>query len=292
MGVKSTFRKIRKGVKGFIKGMSGGSVSSAFKRAGNAISKAINYKQDAPRRELAREINSQKAKLNYEAKRLEKFAELNAGSRTSLMSKAEKLRNLANQLSAPEMQKSRFGIDKIKMSNQPEYLEQYRQNLERVFSQFTQNDIKSERAKLRNIASENAALEKQKRSNAIFAEQLKIAADRGETLFFGKGDAARAQALQFFNYYKPEWQGEPGDRYAAILVKHPGKTLYDLYNEMFEDSEATGQSWWEFVAEWLGLDYDNIDTTSVAWQSSVESEFAALDSPQQDAISAAWAAMH
>lgn len=129
------------------------------------------------------------------------------------------------------------------------------------------------------------------RSNAIFANEMRRAMDRQDTLTFGSGDTARSKILQFFNYYKRDWQSTEGDRFDNVLRAHPGKTLQELYEDMLEQDDD-GNSWYTHVADWLGLDYDNIDTTSAEWQARIDSEFAALDSPTQAEISRTWAAMH
>ena len=282
-------KKLRKGIKSFVSGVksSGRSIQSAFNNIGKTLGNYITRRQDTPRRQLASEIASQKTQLMRGAQKLESLGKHT--NNPELLAKAQQLQGLSNFLQKPEMlpDKYGFGFKNVKASNDPEYLKQYEYRLQLVRGAMSEDKLK----KLRGYAKNIQDRESMARSNKIFAEQLKIAADRGDTLFFGKGDAARAKALQFFNYYKRDWQSVEGDRYEAILAQHGGMSLYDLYNAMFEDSEDSAMTWWEFVAEWLGYDYDKVDTRDAAWQSRVDAEFAALDSPTQAEISRAWAAV-
>ena len=131
------------------------------------------------------------------------------------------------------------------------------------------------------------------RKNAIFNFQLNQALDEQGTPIFGDSKTSRANALAFLNAYKQDWQGEDPSQRLQIILKASGKrTLQEAYEEfMKSECDVSGEvmTWHTFVARWLGIDYDNVDTTATDWQARIEQAFAALDSPEQDAISEAWA---
>lgn len=47
-----------------------------------------------------------------------------------------------------------------------------------------------------------------------------------------------------------------------------------------------------FVADYLGIQYDEVDTTSPAWNHMINETFDGLDSPTQKAIAVAYAVLH
>lgn len=131
------------------------------------------------------------------------------------------------------------------------------------------------------------------RKNAIFNFQLNRALDEQGTPLFGDSKTARANALAFLNAYKQDWQGEDPSQRLQLILKASGKrTLQEAYEDfMNSEADVNGEvmTWHKFVATWIGISYDNVDTTSPDWQAHIEQMFAALDSPEQDAISEAWA---
>jgi hypothetical protein len=131
------------------------------------------------------------------------------------------------------------------------------------------------------------------RKNAIFNFQLNRALDEQGTPLFGDSKTARANALAFLNAYKQDWQGEDPSQRLQLILKASGKrTLQEAYEDFMKSETDVGgevMTWHTFVARWIGISYDNVDTTSTDWQAHIEQAFAALDSPEQDAISEAWA---
>lgn len=286
---KSALKSLTNAVKNFNKGFNGGGIQGAFNKFGSILSNQVNYKNDTNRRELSKEISIQAAKLNYTATRLEKIAETQTGVvADEYNNRARELRELSGKLEEPEMLRGFLGGKDIKSSNSEEYLSKFREQLKTVKAEMSDDELQQ----LRKGANLTLQTEKQKKKdpNAAFRYQARIGADEGVTSLFGKGETAHARVVQFFNYYKRDWQGVEGDRYEAIQAAHGGKTLTELYEEMMKDT-ADNMSWRLYVVKWLGEDVTNVNTTDPVWQAHVDSEFAALDSPTQAEISAGWATM-
>lgn len=134
----------------------------------------------------------------------------------------------------------------------------------------------------------------QTRRNAMFRYEVNRARDEQPTRTFGAdGAQARMNVTAFIIAYKRDWQGEdPRNRLEAI-AKREKMDLYTLYDQFMNSEKQVGDevmTYHEFLARKMNTDTSNVDTSDPVWQASIEQEFRSLGSPQQQAISAAWAA--
>lgn len=113
--------------------------------------------------------------------------------------------------------------------------------------------------------------------------------DLQNSTLFGSGREARARVKAFFMFYSDDWIGSVGDRYEAIKQRHPGMSLFDLYEAMTKAGSVTGYSFEEYIADYLGIDYSNVDTSDPAWKRQIMEEYDKLDSPLQKSLAVAYA---
>lgn len=134
----------------------------------------------------------------------------------------------------------------------------------------------------------------QMRRNAMFRYEVNRARDEQPTSTFGEdGAQARMNVTAFISAYKRDWQGEdPRNRLEAI-AKREHMDLYTLYDQFMNSEKQVGDevlTYHEFLARKMSIGTSNVDTRDPVWQASVEQSYRSLSSPQQQAISAAWAA--
>lgn len=151
-----------------------------------------------------------------------------------------------------------------------------------------------------NISSQNMRLEgsreytAQLRRNAMFRYEFNRARDAQPNSTFGEdGAQARMNATAFIIAYKRDWQGsDPRNRLEAIASREH-MDLYMLYYQFMNSAKQVGDevlTYHEFLARKMSISTSDVDTRDPVWQASIEQSYRELTSPQQEAISAAWAA--
>lgn len=132
---------------------------------------------------------------------------------------------------------------------------------------------------------------KQKHRNLFVQNEMRRALDN-QTTIFGSGQEGRAKVRAFYMAFSDDWVSKEGDTLTNILQAHPGMDVYDLYKSIFLEKSATGKTWEEFIADYLGIDYSNIDTSSPAFKNQMNEEFDKLDSPIQKELAVQYNRLH
>lgn len=257
------------------------SIGAGIRGFGNVIAARVKAKVDAPRMELSKEISKARRSARIQANAYRRAASKEKDSKIAEMlnANAEELEKRAQMTQRPKLVKN-GGVNDYAASNNAEYLTPYAQ----------------EAINLIDFADPKGLA---RRQDAFFTYNFNLAADKEKNFLFpddgkrkAKGLFSRAQTQRFLSFYYDDWKGlAPSERFAAIKAAHGGASLMDLYEAAFEgtrDVNGIYMTWWEFVADWVGIDYDNVDTSNAAWQSMIDSEYAALDVSEQWAISKAW----
>lgn len=132
---------------------------------------------------------------------------------------------------------------------------------------------------------------KQKHRNIFVQNEMRRALDNQNTIF-GSGQEGRAKVRAFYMAFSDDWVSKEGDTLTNILQAHPGMDIYDLYKSIFLEKGSTGKTWEEFIADYLGIDYSNIDTSSPAFKNQMNEEFDKLDSPIQKELAVQYNNLH
>ena len=147
--------------------------------------------------------------------------------------------------------------------------------------------------KFQRLLDLNEAPTRQRNRNLFIQSEMRRAMDKQQTIF-GAPVEGRVKVKTFFMIYQRDWQSsESPNRYESILAAHPGLDLWDLYSRALDaDMKKGGVTFEMFVADYLGIQYDEVDTTSPAWNHMINEKFDSLDSPTQKAIAVAYGALH
>ena len=132
---------------------------------------------------------------------------------------------------------------------------------------------------------------KQKHRNLFVQNEMRRALDN-QTTIFGSGQEGRAKVRAFYMALSDDWVSKEGDTLTNILQAHPGMDIYDLYKSIFLETGSTGKTWEEFIADYLGIDYSNIDTGSPAFKNQMNEQFDSLDSPIQKELAVQYNNLH
>ena len=147
------------------------------------------------------------------------------------------------------------------------------------------------------LGSLQSALNRSQHVDEFVKFEMKRAQDSQRTRLFGPGKIGRARVQAFFMYYKNDWRDAQTreERYQRILDRHPGHTLFELFQIALSSTKEIGNqqmTFEEYIAFFMGLDYADVDTSDPAWRDVMGSTFDNLDSPTKDAIVQAWSAYH
>lgn len=99
-----------------------------------------------------------------------------------------------------------------------------------------------------------------------------------QNTIFGSGNAGRMRVKSFFMMYMKDWEGVEGDHLEAIYEKHPGLDLWTLYESALKAKKG-GKTYEMFIADYLGIDYEGVDTSSEAWNNMIMEKLDSITSP-------------
>lgn len=214
--------------------------------------------RDPARRRISREAQNARRKLQRRVARLRKLA------------KAEK--NVKVKAAYQREAKNLTGVIKRSAFKRGETLSQVSKKLERLTSRIEEPTL-------------------QKNRNLYVQNEMRRALD-GQNTIFGSGQEGRAKVRAFYMAFSDDWVSKEGDTLTNILQAHPGMDVYDLYKSSFLETGFTGKTWEEFIADYLGIDYSNIDTGSSVFKNQMNEQFDSLDSPIQKELAVQYNRLH
>lgn len=214
--------------------------------------------RDPERRRISREAQNARRKLQRRVARLRKLAksEKNAKVKTAYQREAKNL----------------TGVIKRSAFKRGESLNKVSKKLERLISRIEEPTL-------------------QKNRNLYVQNEMRRALD-GQNTIFGSGQEGRAKIRAFYMAFSDDWVSKEGDTLTNILQAHPGMDIYDLYKSSFIETGFTGKTWEEFIADYLGINYSNIDTSSSAFKNQMNEQFDSLDSPIQKELAVQYNRLH
>ena len=214
--------------------------------------------RDPARRRISREAQNARRKLQRRVARLRKLA------------KSEK--NVKVKAAYQREAKNLTGVIKRSAFKRGETLSQVSKKLERLTSRIAEPTL-------------------QKNRNLYVQNEMRRALD-GQNTIFGSGQEGRAKIRAFYMAFSDDWVSKEGDTLTNILQAHPGMDIYDLYKSSFLETGFTGKTWEEFIADYLGIDYSNIDTSSSVFKNQMNEQFDSLDSPIQKELAVQYNRLH
>lgn len=214
--------------------------------------------RDPVRRRISREAQNARRKLQRRVARLRKLA------------KAEK--NVKVKAAYQREAKNLTGVIKRSAFKRGESLTQVSKKLEHLTSRIEEPTL-------------------QKNRNLYVQNEMRRALD-GQNTIFGSGQEGRAKVRAFYMAFSDDWVSKEGDTLTNILQAHPGMDIYDLYKSSFLETGFTGKTWEEFIADYLGIDYSNIDTGSSVFKNQMNEQFDSLDSPIQKELAVQYNRLH
>lgn len=214
--------------------------------------------RDPVRRRISREAQNARRKLQRRVARLRKLV------------KAEK--NVKVKAAYQREAKNLTGVIKRSAFKRGESLTQVSKKLERLTSRIEEPTL-------------------QKNRNLYVQNEMRRALD-GQNTIFGSSQEGRAKIRAFYMAFSDDWVSKEGDTLTNILQAHPGMDIYDLYKSSFLETGFTGKTWEEFIADYLGIDYSNIDTGSPVFKNQMNEQFDSLDSPIQKELAVQYNRLH
>lgn len=214
--------------------------------------------RDPARRRISREAQNARRKLQRRVARLRKLA------------KSEK--NVKVKAAYQREAKNLTAVIKRSVFKRGETLSQVSKKLERLTSRIAEPTL-------------------QKNRNLYVQNEMRRALD-GQNTIFGSGQEGRAKIRAFYMAFSDDWVSKEGDTLTNILQAHPGMDIYDLYKSSFLETGFTGKTWEEFIADYLGIDYSNIDTSSSVFKNQMNEQFDSLDSPIQKELAVQYNRLH
>lgn len=214
--------------------------------------------RDPARRRISREAQNARRKLQRRVARLRKLA------------KSEK--NVKVKAAYQREAKNLTAVIKRSAFKRGETLSQVSKKLERLTSRIAEPTL-------------------QKNRNLYVQNEMLRALD-GQNTIFGSGQEGRAKIRAFYMAFSDDWVSKEGDTLTNILQAHPGMDIYDLYKSSFLETGFTGKTWEEFIADYLGIDYSNIDTSSSVFKNQMNEQFDSLDSPIQKELAVQYNRLH